>query len=105
MAAAEKKALAIKFLLVAAIWACPMIGYLWVLAGIIDFLRVRSFQLPIFCILLAEFALEDGVSGTYVSLGYSFELKGNVMPEDELPKVTEYTAKILNTPVMAGVWD
>lgn len=32
---------------------------------------------------------DDGGSGTYVGLGYSFEIEGNFMPEDEKPGVTE----------------
>jgi hypothetical protein len=30
------------------------------------------------------------VQGTYQGLGYSFEIKGNFMPEDEFPGVTHY---------------
>lgn len=89
-----------KFLLVVAIVAC-----LWLLISLIDFSRVHGFERPIFCILPAEYAMEDGGLGTYVGLGYSFEIKGNFMPEDELPGVTEYTARVLNIPVMSGIRD
>ena len=97
---AEKKTVLLKILLGAAIMAYPIIGYFWILAGITDFLRVRSFKRPIFCILSG-----DGASGTYAGFCYSFEIEGNFMPEDELPGVAAYTARILNTPVMAGVRD
>lgn len=89
-----------KILFVLAIIFC-----LWILIGVIDFLRVHSFERPVFCVLPSEFAFSDGGSGTYFGLGYSFEIKGNFMPEDELPGVTEYTAKIFNMPVMAEVRD
>lgn len=89
-----------KVLLVVAIIAC-----LWILISLIDFSRVHGFERPIFCILSAEHAMDDGGSGTYMGLGYSFEIKGNFMPEDELPGVTEYTARVLNISVMSGIRD
>ena len=95
--------MAIKVLLVVTIMAYPMAGYLLILAGIIDFSRVRNFKRPIFCISPAEFSFQDGRTGTYAGFIYSFELKEDVMPENELFRVTEYTARILNTPVMSGV--
>lgn len=105
MTATEKKFIAIKALLIAAIIVFPMIGCLWILAGIKDFSRVRNFKRPLFCILLAESASQDGGSGTYAGLCYSFEIKENFAREGELPEVSGYTARILNTPVMAGVRD
>ncbi len=89
-----------KLLLLVVSLAC-----LWVMIGIIDFSRIHSFERPIFCVLPSSQAMKDGGSGTYVGLGYSFEIKGNFMPEDELPGVTEYAAKIFGVPIMAGIRD
>ena len=75
---------------------------LWVLIGMIDFSCVLSFKRPIFCDYSAE--CQDGGSGTYTGLGYSFEIKGNFVGEESLG-VTEYTAKIFNIPVIAKVKD
>ena len=87
------------------LFTIAVIACLWLLIGIIDFVRVHSFERPIFCILPTEYAADDGGSGTYVGLGYSFEIQGNFMPEDELAGVTEYTAKIFHIPVMTGIRD
>ena len=57
--------------------------------GVVDFSWVHSFERPIFCIV-GETA-DDGDSGHYAGLGYSFDIKGNFMPEDELKGVTEYS--------------
>ena len=89
-----------RLLSVAAIAAC-----LWLLTGLIDFSRVHNFKRPVFCVLPAEYAFKDGGSGRYLGLGYSFDIKGNFMPEDECPGVTEYTARIFHVPVMVGVRD
>ena len=82
-----------------------IVASLWVLIGLIDFSRVHGFERPMFCILLTEYAMDDGGSGTYMGLGYSFEIKGNFMPEDELLGVTEYVARVLNMPIMSGIRD
>lgn len=78
---------------------------LWFLAGVIDFSRVHSFERPYFCILSPIHAEKDGGSGIYVGLGYTFDIEGNFMPEDELPGITKYTARIFNIPVMSGIRD
>ena len=81
------------------------IACLWIMIGIVDFSRIHSFERPIFWVSPSSQALQDNGSGTYVGFGYSFEVKGNFMPEDELPGVTEYAAKIFSIPIMAGVRD
>jgi len=89
--------------------AVAIIICLWLLMGTIDFLRVHCFERPIFCIISPEATCDDGGSGTYVGLGYAFDIEGNFMPdgvsEGEQLGVTKYTARIFNTPVMAGVRD
>ena len=76
---------------------------LWLIIGITDYVRVCSFEKPVFCIVTD--ASDDGGSGHYAGLGYSFDLKGNFMPEDELPGVTEYSYQIFGLPVRSGVRD
>ena len=62
---------------------------LWVAIGVVDYSRVHRFKKPIFCI--GSERMKDGGSGKYVGLGYSFDIKGNFMPEDEFPGVTKWT--------------
>ena len=71
--------------------------------GTVDLLRVKSFERPLFCI--CNETVDDGGSGHYRGLGYSFEIKGNFMPEDELPGVTEYDMYILGIHAAAGIRD
>ena len=52
---------------------------------------------PKFCILTDD--LDDGGSGKYIGLGYSFEIKGSFLEEDDYPKVEKYTFKILGITV------
>lgn len=75
----------------------------WLLAGATDFLRVASFEKPLFCIL--QDGADDGGSGHYVGLGYSFDIEGNFMPEDELKGVIRYTCRIFGVPVRSGLRD
>lgn len=76
---------------------------LWLAMGITDFARVHGFEKPIFCVLLN--GADDGGSGTYVGLGYSFEIRGNFMPEDEFPGVTHYEYRIFGMDVCCGIRD
>ena len=76
---------------------------IWLVVGIIDFSKVHSFEKPIFCIKTR--AYKDGGSGHYVGLGYSFDIKGNFMPEDELKGVTEYSYYILGIRVQSAIRD
>ena len=60
----------------------------WAAVGVADFFRVYYFEKPIFC--FAKNTADDGGSGEYRGLGYSFVIEGNFMPEDEFPGVTRY---------------
>lgn len=62
---------------------------LWSLMVLVDYSRAQRFEMPIFCVATEVF--QDGGSGHYVGLGYSFDIKGNFMPEDEFPGVTKWT--------------
>lgn len=64
--------------------------------GLLDFFRIKSFDTPIY---------DDGGSGHYIGLGYSFNIKDNFMPENELPSVTEYTFCILGFEIKSGIRD
>ena len=78
--------------------AIAVLLILWLSAGITDFIRVtRNFEKPIFCIPTET--ADDGGSGKYIGLGYSFDIKGNFMPEDEFPGVVKYDATILGITV------
>ena len=76
---------------------------IWLVIGLFDFLRVKSFDKPLFCIGTEMY--DDGGSGHYVGLGYSFDIKGNFMPEDELPGVTKYTYYIFGFEIKSGIRD
>lgn len=76
---------------------------IWLVVGIIDFSRVHSFEKPIFCITTETY--DDGGSGHYVGLGYSFDIKGNFMPEDELKGVTEYSYYLFGIRVKSAIRD
>ena len=76
---------------------------LWVAVGIVDYDRVHSFEQPIFAI--CNEPMQDGGSGKYVGLGYSFDIKGNFMPEDELPGVTKYTYYLFGIEIETQIRD
>ncbi len=78
---------------------------LWITMGLVDYIRVSGFERPIFCLLDVENSYEDGGSGTYEGLGYSFDIMGNFMPEDEYPGVTSYTYYVFGNEVSAGIRD
>lgn len=80
-----------------------VIVIIWIVIGLIDFFRVKSFDTPLFCIGTEMY--DDGGLGHYIGLGYSFDIKGNFMPEDELPGVTEYTYYILGFEIKSGIRD
>ncbi|MCM1105049.1 MAG: hypothetical protein NC409_13195 [Clostridium sp.] len=80
--------------------AVVILTVIWAVVGVIDFSRVHRFEKPIFCI--GTETADDGGSGRYVGLGYSFDIKGNFMPEDELPGVTEYSAYLFGCKAASG---
>ena len=81
--------------------ACILV--LWIAVGIVDYGKVHSFEKPIFCVG-TELA-DDGGSGKYVGLGYSFDIEGNFMPEDEFPGVTHYDFYIFGIHVESAIRD
>lgn len=61
---------------------------IWATVGVVDYIRVCNLKKPAFAV--AEGIADDGGSGTYEGLGYSFNIEGNFMPDDDLPGVTHY---------------
>ncbi len=86
------------------VWILILALAVWFFVGLADFMKVAgNFERPMFCVAVET--ADDGGSGRYVGLGYSFEIEGNFMPEDEFPGVTRYEAKIFGVTVMSEVRD
>ena len=76
---------------------------LWIAVSIVDYGRVHGFEKPFFCVS-TELA-DDGGSGKYVGLGYSFDIEGNFMPEDEFPGVTKWTYYLFGIGMQSQIRD
>lgn len=76
---------------------------LWLAACITDFALVRTYHRPLFCVCTEP--MQDGGSGLYSGLGYSFYIEGNFMPDTKDPGVTSYRGYIFRKEVMRGFWD
>ena len=74
----------------------------WMAMGVTDYIRVTSFEKPIFCISRAS--VKDGAKDYrhYQGIGYSFELVING-EESEFPGVARYTYFILGNEVRSGI--
>ncbi|MCF7795858.1 hypothetical protein K9M42_02090 [Patescibacteria group bacterium] len=54
---------------------------------VFDFIRVnKKTKRPLF--VIEKITQDDGGSGLYKGLGYSVDIEGNFMPEDEHPGIT-----------------
>lgn len=75
----------------------------WACIFAIDFVRVRNFEKPIFSVLVN--GADDGGSGSYVGLGYTVDIEGNFVTEDEVERgVTQYDMKLFGLlRVAAGI--
>ena len=58
---------------------CIVLAAVWVVLFAADTLAVMNWKKPVFSVCLR--GADDGGSGTYVGLGYWFELHGNFMPD------------------------
>ncbi len=76
---------------------------LWLCVGIVDFALVHNYRRPLFCICTES--MQDGGSGKYVGLGYSFDIEGNFMPEEKNQGVTSYRGYVFGKEVSRGFWD
>lgn len=68
-----------------------------------DFVRVNNFEKPVFCVLVN--GADDGGSGTYIGLGYTIDIEGNFVVEDEVERgVTKFDMKLFGVMrVAAGI--
>ena len=76
---------------------------LWLCVGITDFALVHNYHRPLFCICTEP--MQDGGSGKYVGLGYSFYIEGNFMPEEKKQGVTSYRGYVFGKEVSRGFWE
>ncbi len=76
---------------------------LWLAVGIVDYCKVHRFERPIFCVCTEP--MQDGGSGKYVGLGYSFDIEGNFMPDDEFPGVTKWTYYLFGVEMQTQIRD
>ena len=76
---------------------------LWLCIGITDFVLVTNYEKPLFCIGVD--LADDGGSGKYAGLGYSFYIEGNFMPEEKNQGVTSYRGYIMEKEVCRGFWE
>ena len=76
---------------------------LWIAVGIVDYGRVHSFERPIFSFCTEP--MQDGGSGKYVGLGYSFDIEGNFVTEAGHLGVTSYRGYILGQEISRGFWE
>ena len=76
---------------------------LWLAAGVIDFALVHSYHRPPFCVCTEP--MQDGGSGKYVGLGYSFDIEGNFVTEAGHLGVTSYRGYILGQEISRGSWE
>ena len=75
----------------------------WLIMGIVDFTLVQSYRRPLFCVCTEP--MQDGGSGKYVGLGYTFDIEGNFVTEDGHRGVTSYRGYIFGKEVSRGFWD
>lgn len=75
----------------------------WLSIFVTDFIRVNDFERPVFCVLVS--GADDGGSGTYIGLGYTVDIEGNFVTEDEVERgVTEFDMKLFGVlRVAAGI--
>ena len=82
-----------------------ILAAVWLGMVVTDFTLLHNFRMPLFC--LAVNIVQDGGSGTYTGLGYSFEIHGNFVGEDEnmVRGVTSYRGYIFGKEVSRGFLD
>ena len=76
---------------------------LWFAAAATDLIRVNGFEKPIFA--RPVITADDGGSGTYNGFGWHIEIKGNFMPEDEFPGITQYEFYLGDDLIHAAIRD
>ncbi len=80
---------------------CVVLLVVWALLFTVDTLAVVNWKKPIFTVSFSS--ADDGGSGGYYGLGYSFQIKGNFLP-DSAPGtptgVTEAEGKLFGIPFL-----
>ena len=76
---------------------------IWTLITAVDFILVRNYRKPLFCIGID--LADDGGSGKYIGLGYSFYLEGGFRPDDNEPDVTSGRGYLFGREVMRVFWE
>ena len=76
---------------------------IWSAMVVTDFLLVRNYRKPLFCIGIN--LADDGGSGKYAGIGYSFFLEGGFMPDDDEPDVTSGRGYFFGREVMRVFWE
>lgn len=68
--------------------------------GVVDYFKVaNNYEKPIFCI--GTKIMRDGGSGEYIGLGYSFNIKGNFLPGEEVKGVIKFDYYILGIKILS----
>ena len=81
--------------------ACVIV---WGIMIVTDYYQTtHNFEKPVFAIWTKK--IKDGGSGTYTGVGYSIEIEGNFMPEDELPGVTHVRFSIFGNLAKESIRD
>lgn len=62
-----------------------VIAAVWVFLFSRDILRCINYKKPVF--VFPYVTSDGGGAGTYIGLGYSFKIKGSLMPEDNVLRV------------------
>ena len=76
---------------------------IWSAMVVTDFLLVRNYRKPLFCIGIN--LADDGGSGKYAGIGYSFFLEGGFMPDDDEPDVTSGQGYLFGREIMRVFWE
>ena len=71
-----------------------------ILFGSIDFVRIKNFSMPYFCIKLKQ---DYGMNGKYIGLGYSIGIYSEYNKTKQLFDITEFQYKILGIEVLTGI--
>jgi len=75
-----------------------------IIMGVTDYRRTtHSFEKPVFAQVVN--GADDGGSGLYVGIGYSVDINGNFMPEDEFKGVTQAHFYVLGREVCYAIID
>ena len=78
--------------------------FIWLVLFGVDYWRVvKNFEKPFFSFQIET--QDDGGSGSYHGLGYTYLIKGNFMPLDEYQGVTNYHLFLFGYEIKSGLRD